>query len=262
MHTTTIALSLLLAAPYRALAQNYEPAGGWEGAVDWNAVSYPAGGKDEVQAQTVNVVQPSIKPQNIVNNKVHVPAGANGNSYQLASPPVASTQAANTAISTKQAPVPSSTLSSSILSTTASTPPDLYGGGNQQDQPNAPKVTAAPTGKDTLGYVGTGCGGDVDVAAKCNYPGDGKGTSGTLTVTFINSMGKDLFMSFGDNDGGVGAVGMSTSTAVLGAATPHVAEFAPGWAGRVAVGHGIDSCGTKFEGSNIEYPDFDVSYVE
>ncbi|MCJ1446765.1 MAG: hypothetical protein MMC23_007272 [Stictis urceolatum] len=110
-----------------------------------------------------------------------------------------------------------------------------------------------------------GTGGSADMSAKCAYNGEGKGTSGTMTVTFINSMDTGLFMSFGDASGGPGAVGLSTSAVPLPTGEPYVATFNVGWSGCVAVGHGLDSRGTKFEGAiapDFPYPSWDVSYVD
>lgn len=82
-----------------------------------------------------------------------------------------------------------------------------------------------------------------------------------MTISITNAYGTQVSVSFASNAGAPAPVGNSSAT-VIPNASPTQYMFPSGWAGRIYVGPNTNPMGSKIEGSFIDPPDIDVSYVD
>ena len=88
---------------------------------------------------------------------------------------------------------------------------------------------------------------------------DSSGDYMTISITII--YGTQLSLSFASNAGGPSPLGNPLATVLLNA-SPTQYVFPTGWAGRIYVFLNTNPLGSKVEGSIINPPDIDISYVD
>lgn len=120
--------------------------------------------------------------------------------------------------------------------------------------------------------LGTAVGGALDPnrtpppsLANAKIANDQARLTGDLTIHVTNSVGNGLSISYGHNYGSPTALGdpiagpLGTSTSVV---------YPTDWAGRITIGKGFDTDGSKIEGSYLPLaelgyvPNVDISYVD